>query len=495
MFKEGLLDKILRNIKKLIPKSVFDFFAPVYHATLAYVGAFLYGFPSRSMKVIGVTGTKGKSTTVFLISKILEAAELTTSEGQRTSDVNVEERPPQGGVAAIGSLGYKIKDKEWPNTLKMTMPGRFKLQKFLAEAKRAGCKYVVLEVTSEGIKQKRHMGVKFDCAVFTNLHEEHIESHGSFKNYYKAKQELFKKTSNIHVINADDPRVDLFGNFPAKHKIFYGLEKGDLVAGKIQSTEKGTSFELYGTRFDTHLAGEFNVMNCLAALAVGAMYKIDLPAMKPVLESIKFIPGRMEFIQREPFGVVVDYAHTPDSLRSVYQTLRKNLAQPTTNPAPSLSADRHSERGRAWSGAGNRQPTTGKLICVLGAAGGGRDKWKRPEFGRIASEYCDEIILTNEDPYDENPQSIIKDIERGFSSKFSIFNFQFSNKSQLPNHKIILDRREAIQTALTDAGEGDTVIITGKGSETSMAVAGGRKLPWSDKDVVREALRQQSSCA
>src|SRR3989338_5406952 len=188
MFKEGLLDKILRSVKKLIPKAVFEFFAPVYHATLAYSGAVIYGFPSRSMKVIGVTGTKGKSTTVYLITKILEHI----SE-------SVEGGPPQGGVAAIGSLGFKIKDKEWPNTLKMTMPGRFKLQKFLAEAKSAGCKYVVLEVTSEGIKQKRHLGVKFDCAVFTGLHKEHLESHGSFENYYKAKQELFNKTSNIQI--------------------------------------------------------------------------------------------------------------------------------------------------------------------------------------------------------------------------------------------------------------------------------------------------------
>ncbi len=443
MFNEGLLDKTLRSIKKLIPKSVFEFFAPVYHAILAYAGALAYGFPSRSMKVIGVTGTKGKSTTVYLITKILE----------HTSR-NVEGAPPQNGVAAIGSLGFKIKDKEWPNTLKMTMLGRFKLQKFLAEAKRAGCKYVVLEVTSEGIKQKRHLGVRFDCAVFTGLHKEHIESHGSFENYYKTKQELFKKTSNIHVINADDRRVDLFGNFPSNHKIFYGLEKGDLIADKIQPTEQGTSFELYGTHFDTHLVGKFNIMNCLAALAVGAMYKIDLPTMKPVLESVKFIPGRMEFIQRESFGVVVDYAHTPDSLEAVYKTLK-----PT--PRSTLHAPR--------------------LICVLGAAGGGRDKWKRPEFGRIASEYCDEIILTDEDPYDEIPEKIIEDIFLGISSSLKFRSFKV--------HKV-LDRREAIRTALTLAREGDTVVITGKGSETSMAIAGGEKLSWSDRDVVREFLQR-----
>ena len=192
MFRESLLDKILYRIKKLIPKSVFEFFQPAYHTLLAHLGAMRYGFPSRSMKVIGITGTKGKSTTTYLVSKVLESA------GYK--------------VAAIGSLGYKILDKEWPNTLKMTMPGRFRMQRFLKQAKNSGCEYVVLEVTSEGIKQKRHLGIDFDCAVFTNLHREHIESHGSFENYMAAKQELFKKTKNIHVINADDIYAEQFKN-------------------------------------------------------------------------------------------------------------------------------------------------------------------------------------------------------------------------------------------------------------------------------------------
>ena len=422
MLEETILDKLLYSVKKLVPTSVFNFFQPAYHFLLAYASAVYYGFPSRGMKVIGVTGTKGKSTVVFLVSKIL------ASGGDK--------------VAAIGSLGFKIGDKEWPNTLKMTMPGRFRLQKFLYEAKKFGCKYVVLEVTSEGIKQKRHIGIDFDCAVFINLHREHLESHGSFENYYKAKQELFLRTKNIHAINADDEYVKLFGDFSSKQKIFYGLKKGDLVADKINLGGQGVSFELYGTFFDTHLAGEFNIINCLSALSVGVMYGFDLPGMKPVLESIKSIPGRMEFIQREPFNVVVDYAHTPDSLEAVYVNLR---------------------------------PKSGsKLICVLGAAGGGRDKWKRPEFGKIAAEYCDEIILTNEDPYDENPEQIIEDIKKGFQNL----------ESRNWNLETIIDRKEAIRQALALAQRGDTVIITGKGSETSMATAGGKKIPWSDKDIV-----------
>ena len=425
MLQETIVDKLLYHVKKLIPKSVFNFFQPAYHSLLAYAGAVYYGFPSRDMKIIGVTGTKGKSTVVFMVSKILE------SGGNK--------------VAAIGSLGFKIGEKTWPNTLKMTMPGRFRLQKFLYEAKKADCKYVVLEVTSEGIKQRRHIGIQFDCAVFTNLHREHLDNHGSFENYYKAKQELFKLTKNIHVINADDEHTELFGNFSSKKKIFYGLKKGDLVPDKINLSSEGVSFELYGTFFNTHLAGEFNVINFMASLAVGAMYGFDLPSMKPILESIQSIPGRMEFIQREPFTVVVDYAHTPESLEAVYKSLKSNKLEAS------------------------------KLICVLGAAGGGRDKWKRPEFGKIAAKHCDEIILTNEDPYDENPEQILSEIKSGITN----YELRITN---------ILDRKQAIKKALTLAQEGDTVIITGKGSETSMAVAGGKKIPWSDREVVRQVV-------
>lgn len=443
MFKESFLDKILYRIKKLIPKSVFNFFAPYYHAGLAYLGSIIYGNPSKSLKVIGVTGTKGKSTTVYLISKIFDGAGIP--------------------VAAIGSLGFKIKDKEWPNNLKMTMPGRFKLQKFFYEAKKAGCKYVVLEVTSEGIKQKRHLGINFDCAVFTNLHKEHLESHGSFENYYRAKQELFARTSNTHVLNADDKNVELFSKFSSKRTIFYGIESGDIKAQNLELESDRSSFDVYGTRFNINFGGKFNVLNCLAALSVTAMYGIDLPSTRAVLAGIKSIPGRMEFIQKEPFGVVVDYAHTPDSLEAVYKTLK-------------------SQKSTRFNLVDKVKPC--RLICVLGAAGGGRDKWKRPEFGRIASEYCDEIILTNEDPYDENSEKIIEEIFLGISSN--------SRPQSLKVHKI-LDRREAIREALTKAKQGDTVIITGKGSETSMAVAGGRKIPWSDKQIVRELLKQTSS--
>ncbi len=427
MIRESALDRILYQVKKLIPRSVFGFFQPMYHHLLAYGGALRYGFPSRGMKVIGVTGTKGKSTTVYLITKILEDAGYS--------------------VAAIGSLGFKIKDKTWPNTLKMTMPGRFRLQKFLAAAKKAGCQYVVLEVTSEGIKQKRHIGILFDCAVFTNLHKEHLESHGSLEQYIKAKQELFKVTEHAHILNADDPYFGSFNAFPSEKKTTYGINTGDVRPEGLESHEDRSTFTLGSETVHLGLGGTFNVLNSLAAWSVGMLYDIRPAGMKKTLEGISSVPGRLEFIQKEPFAVVVDYAHTPDSLETVYKTLKHD--------------------GR-------------KLICILGAAGGGRDKWKRPEFGAIAGRYCDEIFLTDEDPYDEEPNAILDQVQSGIRSDHTDV------------HRI-LDRKEAIRAAIGAARPGDTVIITGKGSEVSMALAGGVKIPWSEEEIVRDILASRSS--
>lgn len=405
-----MLDKVLYKIKKYIPEPVFEFFRPYYHRLLSKTGEILYDRPSDELKVIGVTGTKGKSTTVFLISRFLREA------GKK--------------VGTIGSLGIEINDEYRPNTLRMTMPGRMKLQGLLAEMVQAGCEYAVMEVTSEGIAQFRHKGIDFDCAVFTNLSKEHIEAHGSFENYYKAKQELFKITGNIHVLNSGSPHLSLF-MFPVKKKIFYSFRDG---------------FE-----YATSLAGDFNKSNILAAAAAVKAYGVEDKHIQQALDKIKSIPGRMEFVRKEPFEVLIDYAHTPDSLEMVYRMFKKE---------PGMRGTR-------------------KLICVLGAAGGGRDKWKRPVFGEIASKYCDEVFLTNEDPFDEDPEKILTEIEEGIKN----------SKHKIPKVHRILDRHEAIKKALTKAEKDDTVVITGKGSETAMTVAGGRKIPWSDKKTVEDLLQ------
>jgi len=407
-------------MKELLKKFIPPFLLNWYHYILALLGVIFYCFPSRKIKIIGVTGTNGKTTVVNLTTKILEEA------GYK--------------VASLSSIKFKIGEREWPNTLKMTMPGRFQIQKFLRQAVASGCKFAVLEVTSEGIKQHRHRFINFDTAVFTNLTPEHIEAHGGFENYKKAKGKLFQATKNIHIINIDDENANYFLQFPAKKKYTYGLNKGDINAKNFQ--------------FKLQLIGDFNVYNALAAACAGVSQGVNLEICKKVLEMVGSIPGRMEEVISQPFKVFVDYAFTPNALEKVYQTLN-NLKPKTYNLKP-------------------------KLICVLGACGGGRDKWKRPVLGEIAAKYCDEVIVTNEDPYDENPFQILSMIKSGIS------------KSQFPtsNFYEILDRREAIRKSLALAKPGDVVIITGKGCEPWICVAGGKKIPWDDREVVKEEFKK-----
>lgn len=378
-----------------------------YHFVLSFLGALIYRFPSKNIKVIGVTGTKGKTSVVELVSRILEEAGYTT--------------------ALIDSINFKIKDKQWKNDLKMTMPGRFKIQRFLRKAK--DCDYAVLEVTSEGILQYRHRFIDFNTAVFTNLSPEHIERHGSFEKYRQAKAELFKKCKNIHIINKDDDNADYFLEIFSKKKITYSINNQS--DNKAELTDNG--FQLNNVQFNLKLIGKFNIYNSLAAISIALSQGIDLQTCKKALEKVKGIPGRMEIVIKEPFKVVVDYAHTPDSLEKVYNILKGK-----------------------------------RMICVLGSCGGGRDKWRRPKMGQIAQRYCDEIIITNEDPYDEDPMEIIEQIAKGIKARK------------------ILDRRQAIKQALQLAESNDIVVITGKGSEIWMCVEKGKKIPWSDVQIVRE---------
>jgi UDP-N-acetylmuramoyl-L-alanyl-D-glutamate--2,6-diaminopimelate ligase len=314
--------------------------------------------------------------------------------------------------------------------LKMTMPGRFKIQKFLRKAITSDCQYVVLEVTSEGILQYRHKFIAFEAAVFTNLSPEHIEAHGGFENYKKAKGKLFGTAKKIHVINVEDENADYFLSFPAEKKYTYGLEKGNFKNSDIQ--------------FNLKLPGKFNIYNALAATCVALSQGIKLDVCKRVIEKIGEIPGRMEEVISQPFKVFVDFAFTPNALEKVYQVLK---------------------------------PQKRKMICVLGSCGGGRDKWKRPELGRLSIKYCDEIIVTNEDPYDENPMEIIEQVVKGTNGRA----------------KKILDRRKAIREALELAQAGDTVIITGKGCEPLMVEARGKKISWDDRQVAREEFKKLHS--
>jgi UDP-N-acetylmuramoyl-L-alanyl-D-glutamate--2,6-diaminopimelate ligase len=422
--KSSLLDRVLQGIKRAIPGSIFSALAPSYHRILAYTGALVYGFPSHSIKVIGITGTKGKSTTALMLVRMLEAS------GHR--------------VAMVGSLGYQIADQSWPNTLKMTMPGRWKLQKFLRQAVAAGCQYAVMEVPSEGLAQGRHLGITFDAAVFLNIHPEHIESHGSYEAYRDAKRLLFRVTRRLHVINTDSPEGEYLAHMPAKKVITCGIEGGLVRATHVSFGAHGASFQVNNVPLKLYVGGRFNVSNAITALAVAYEYGVTLQECASALEHLREVPGRMQWIQTEPFGVVIDYAHTPESLEAVYATLR---------------------------------PQAKHLIAVLGSAGGGRDRWKRPKFGSIASSLCDIVILTNEDPFDEDPQRIVDEIESGMAGP--------------AQHERIMDRGQAIERALTKAQPGDIVIITGKGSETSIAGSHGLRTPWSDAEIARVILSRR----
>lgn len=430
-----MIDQILFRMKKFIPRRLFLFFQPAYHFCLSFCAALFYGFPSRRLFVIGVTGTKGKTTVVEFLHALLE----------------------EGGasVASLSSLRFRIKDRETKNEQGMTLPGRFFVHKFLHGALRAGCRFAVLEITSEGIRQFRHRFLDFDAAVMTNVSPEHLESHGSFEKYLRAKLDLFwrLRPDAIAVLNAEDPAVDRFSAATAAHKIYYSREKiiiNDRARQirNIETREQGIRFRIDHVEFSSPLAGDMNVENILAVVAFGLARHMPLQTIAVGIAHVAAIPGRMEFVKKEPFSVVVDYAHTPESLQKVYQAV----------------GSRHR-----------------RMICVLGAAGGGRDTWKRPEFGRIAAEHCGEIILTNEDPYDENPETILDDIEKGVPTSY---------KLQATSFRRIIDRRQAICEALRSAGAEDAVVITGKGAEPWMRGPDNTKIPWDDRAVAREELKK-----
>ena len=404
---------IKKIFKKFTPKFILSF----YHFCLALSGAVIFGFPGKdkNLKIIGVTGTSGKSTTVDFITKILE----------ESGEI----------VASISSIRFKVGEKEWVNNYKMSMPGRFVIQKFLKQAKDTECKYIVLEITSEGIRQFRHKFINFDTVVFTNLTLEHIESHGGFDNYRNEKLKLFKGAKNIHIINADDENAKYFLEVKANRKISFSIKDVE----KIESLEKYSFFKFQNTEFKIKLLGDFNIYNALSAIYVARNYRISLDDCKKALEKVKGISGRMEVISESPIKVVVDYAHTPAQLESVYKTFKGE-----------------------------------NLICVLGSCGGGRDKWKRPVLGEIAQKYCKEIIITNEDPYDENPMEIINQVAETAGEKV----------------QKILDRKEAIKIAINLAKPGENVIITGKGSEPWMCLENGHKIPWDDRQIAKEILKK-----
>ncbi|MCI0619663.1 UDP-N-acetylmuramyl-tripeptide synthetase [Candidatus Wolfebacteria bacterium] len=418
-----MLEKLLSLGRKVIPKKLFRTGQPTYHYLLALASALIYRFPSRKLNVVAVTGTKGKSTTTELINAILEGA------GFRT--------------AVLNTIRFKVGKTDERNLYKMTIPGRFFTQRFLRRAVNAGCDWAVLEMTSEGAKQFRHKFIHFDALVFTNLSPEHIESHGSYEKYRDAKLaigrqlEKSRKPNCAVIANIDDVEGSRFLGLRVSRSFPYSLEN----AKPYEKTEDGFRFLFRNTLMHTHLPGMFNLYNALAAATFAASQNITPADIATAFDAFTNIRGRVEYVTREPFAVVVDYAHTPDSLKQFYSVFTKD-----------------------------------RNICVLGNTGGGRDRWKRPEMARIAEEHCTHVILTNEDPYDENPEQIIQEMSAGVADKKKL--------------EAIMDRRQAIRHALEIAHPGDNVLITGKGTDPYIMEAHGTKTPWDDATVVREELKE-----
>jgi UDP-N-acetylmuramoyl-L-alanyl-D-glutamate--2,6-diaminopimelate ligase len=413
--------KIKTFVRKLLPKSFINF----YHLGFSFVSAMIYGFPSQKIKVIGITGTNGKSTTLNIASKIFE------TNGFK--------------VAALTSIMFKIREKEEENKLKMTMPGRFVINKFLSEAVKAKCDYAFIETTSEGVAQNRHKFIDFKTAVITNLNPEHIESHGGFENYKKAKGRFFNDVKGTHIVNIDDKHSPYFLGFFANKIITYGIsnKEANIKGENIIATSNGSTFNVDGVGFNLKILCDFNIYNALSAIAIATSEGISIEKCKKGIESVSQIAGRMEKVIDSPFEVFVDYAFVPEALEKVYQFVK---------------------------------PKNGNLICVLGSCGGGRDKWKRSVLGELADRYGNTIIITNEDPYDEKPESIIDQVSVGIKNKEKLIK--------------ILNRREAISKALSLAKAGDVIIITGKGCEPWICWEGGRKEAWDDRRIVKEEFEK-----
>ncbi len=403
---------------------------PPYHLFLAYFGSVIYKHPSKDIVVIGVTGTKGKSTVTELIATILEA------DGKK--------------VASLSTIQFKIGDTVRRNLFKMTLPGRFFVQKFLREAVDAGCTHAVLEMTSEGARQFRHRFIEMDALVFTNLSPEHIESHGSFEKYKQAKLsiarqlEISAKQPRYIVANTDDEHGHDFLAVRVEEKLPYKLSQ--LKLHTLHKDGIGLIFKAGDEEVTIRvpLVGLFNVYNTLAAITLTRALGVSLATIETALRSLQPIKGRVEHFYApknalKQITAVVDYAHTPDSLEQLYKAF-KDVPK----------------------------------ICVLGNTGGGRDTWKRPEMAAIAERYCDSIILTNEDPYDEDPRKIVDDMAKGITDTSKL--------------EIIMDRKLAIATALENAPHGGYVLISGKGTDPYIMGPHNSKQHWSDAQVVQEEL-------
>lgn len=436
-------------MRKLLSKLVGQQTKNKFHKLEAQWANFSHGYPANRIKVIGVTGTKGKTTVCNLIASVLDAAGIKN--------------------AMETTINTKIGDEFTAHTTKarwVTTPPASVTQAFLTKAVKAGCKYVILEVTSQAIDQNRIHGIPFDTMVYTNLSHDHLDYHLTKENYLNAKLKLFKDNPQAKfVINMDDANWNKFYVLPGAEKFLYSVKKPidhGAVARKILTAPDGTTFTAAyddgQVTVNMNLPGIFNIQNALAAFCVGIALELDPEVIKKGLENVKLVAGRMESFRvskKQDFTVIVDYAHNPDSLKNVYETVRDSLKN-----------------------------NGGRLISVLGATGR-RDKTKRPIMGALAGHYADLVIFTDEDPYDEDPTAIMEEVAEGIHRGSAEKRKWVLNR----NYWKVLDRTQAIHKAIKEAQKNDVVLITGKGAEEVMAVGLDKFVPFSDREIVKTELQ------
>lgn len=426
-------------LKNLIKKIIGEKILLSYHYMNALAAAIWYGFPSEKMTIVGITGTKGKTSSSEFVWSVLHAGGYTTG--------------------LIGTAHVLIGTIELPNMIHMTMPSPWVTQKLLKKMKSAGCTHVVLEVSSEGLKQYRHIGINYDIGIFTNISPEHLPSHNnSFEEYKKAKRRLFEYMSTsqrkpffnkkISLINGDSDEASYYKAVPLDETILYSLNTY-IKEYKIDKEKNTLTFE--NTSCHIAIPGIFNMYNALVAYHVGRASGISTLDIVKGIESVKCIPGRMEeiFDEKLSFRVFIDYAHEKLSMKNLLETLNN------------MKVDSHN-----------------RVIVLFGAEGGGRDPQKRKDMALLADTYADTIILSNVDPYKDDPETIIQDIAK-----------HITHKKQNENLFLITDRKEGIHKAFTLAKENDIVCICGKGAEKTMVI-NGCTIPWDERQIVRDVLRE-----
>ena len=395
-------------------------------AAMSYMAQCFYGYPARGMRGVGITGTKGKTTTSFLVREIARHA------GYK--------------VGLMGTVCTSIGDKEEPASL--TTPDPIDVQSLLARMRDAGCDFYVMEVSAHALDLRKLVGMQFDQGVFTNFSQDHLDYFGTMETYRKAKEKFFTPFYIRHaVVNADDEAAPhMLGKVETTT---FGVSKpADAYANDIEIHESGVSFVLswkdVRLPLHLHISGIFNVYNSMAAAVACLEMGMDPGKVKEGLEAVTVVPGRIEPLPTHtPYRVILDYAHSPASLESILKTIREF--------------------------------TRGRLICLFGC-GGGRDKEKRPIMGEISGRLADFSILTSDNPRLEQPMDILSAIEAGI-------------KPTGAPYVVIENRREAIRYAMKMGQPGDVIVLAGKGHETYQDI-GGQKLPFDEKVVVRELLRE-----